>query len=392
MKGPCVPILGSTLQGFLCKHMWGISAALASRLFQEFGEKEGFSKGLKCKDLTGPQVTRVARVLSQCTQFKPPDGACLSPAGEYNLRLGILKEIKPETTAGGEHLVATHSNKGKPGVHEGHAFVIEAGVSLGCTGTRLKEGINVHRFANRIPLLFEEGADVATQVAKKSIKWSTYKIDHKRDKVGVFVSIVSTKIPFKGTGKEYIGSDITEIRAEVKKCLQNCCNQLKQKLIKRNEAKGRKERRKNLTRYAPDASRALFGILDRMRKRAAEEGPASGAGAGGRGSKRQRTAAAAAASDGEGDDTTAGPMVHPQYTALRQRTLQRMDREEVSSETLRTKLVSAVDKGEVEAEEALTKAGKGAIIDAFFLVPLPKVPRPVDLKHPTCFLRLVGSE
>lgn len=27
--------------------------------------------------------------------------------------------------------------------------------------------------------------------------WSSYKVDHKRDKIGVFVSTVSTKIPFK---------------------------------------------------------------------------------------------------------------------------------------------------------------------------------------------------
>lgn len=37
-----------------------------------------------------------------------------------------------------------------------------------------------------------------------------------QDKVGVFVSIVSTKIPFKGTGKEYIGDDISEIATAVK--------------------------------------------------------------------------------------------------------------------------------------------------------------------------------
>lgn len=37
-----------------------------------------------------------------------------------------------------------------------------------------------------------------------------------QDKIGVFVSIVSTKIPFKGTGKEYIGDDITEIATAVK--------------------------------------------------------------------------------------------------------------------------------------------------------------------------------
>jgi hypothetical protein len=41
----------------------------------------------------------------------------------------------------------------------------------------------VHRFANRIPLLFEAGSDVATRVANKKIKWGSYKIDAKKDKV-----------------------------------------------------------------------------------------------------------------------------------------------------------------------------------------------------------------
>lgn len=49
-----------------------------------------------------------------------------------------------------------------------------------------------------------------------SHSWSSYKINQTQDKVGVFVSIVSTKIPFKGTGKEYIGDDITEIASAVK--------------------------------------------------------------------------------------------------------------------------------------------------------------------------------
>lgn len=49
-----------------------------------------------------------------------------------------------------------------------------------------------------------------------SFSWSGYKINQTQDKIGVFVSIVSTKIPFKGTGKEYIGDDITEIASAVK--------------------------------------------------------------------------------------------------------------------------------------------------------------------------------
>ena len=195
--------------------------------------------------------------------------------GEYNLRLGIVKELQPE-------LVATH--QGDARVLEGHAFVVEAAVSVG--GRDIKPGINVYRFANRIPLLFEVrartgpcrasrlvaaqvmgmpsfaaglirglaraamapaapfvtmclwkgwlqcfdydprsnliaaedtggvtlhmcmrqgGSDVITKTALKRINWGNYKIAQNTDKVGVFVSIVSTRIPYKGAGKEYIG-------------------------------------------------------------------------------------------------------------------------------------------------------------------------------------------
>ena len=52
-------------------------------------------------------------------------------------------------------MVATH--QGTVGVHEGHAFVVEAAVSVG--GRNIKPGLNIHRFANRIPLLFEVGGE-----------------------------------------------------------------------------------------------------------------------------------------------------------------------------------------------------------------------------------------
>jgi DNA topoisomerase-6 subunit B len=40
----------------------------------------------------------------------------------------------------------------------------------------------------------------------KRINWANYKINQTTDRIGVFVSIVSTHIPFKGAGKEYIGA------------------------------------------------------------------------------------------------------------------------------------------------------------------------------------------
>jgi DNA topoisomerase VI subunit B len=66
-------------------------------------------------------VVRIHQLLRQ-VHFDDADGDCLSPAGEYNLRLGIMKELRP-------NMVATY-NAGV-GVFEGNPFVVEAGVSLG---------------------------------------------------------------------------------------------------------------------------------------------------------------------------------------------------------------------------------------------------------------------
>ncbi len=60
----------------------------------------------------------------------------------------------------------------------------------------VKSGLNVYRYANRIPLLFEPSSDVIFKTASE-LKWAAYKINKNEDKIGVFVSIVSTKIPFK---------------------------------------------------------------------------------------------------------------------------------------------------------------------------------------------------
>ena len=61
----------------------------------------------------------------------------------------------------------------------------------------------------------------ATQVRQR-LNWTTYKIDKNNDKIGVFVSIVSTKIPFKGTSKEYIGDENAEIAEAVDKAIKQC--------------------------------------------------------------------------------------------------------------------------------------------------------------------------
>ncbi|EYU46311.1 hypothetical protein ABFS82_04G054600 [Erythranthe guttata] len=235
---------------FLQHEFVNVGKSHAERLIGEMGTD--FSPKMAVKSLTSQQIVRIHQLFRQA-KFDDPSGDCLSPAGEYNLRLGIIKELHPD-------MVATYS--GSAQVFEGHPFIVEAGLSLG--GKDVKQGLNIFRFANRIPLLFEQGADVVTRTAAKRINWNNYKINQTQDKIGVFVSIVSTKIPFKGTGKEYIGDDISEIASAVKTAIQQCCSQLKSKIVKRIQAREQQERKRSLNKYIPNATTAIYDILKEM--------------------------------------------------------------------------------------------------------------------------------
>ncbi|CAM9558982.1 unnamed protein product [Laminaria digitata] len=279
------------LVGFLVKELSSIDRSLAERIITELGA--GFKPKMHPTELTVKMVSRLTQMLKDVKRFKPPDGGCLSPAGEYNLRC------------------------------------------------RVKEGVNVYRFANRIPLLFEAGSDVVTRVASKRINWSSYKVDHKRDKIGVFVSTVSTKIPFKGTSKEYIGDDTEEIKKAVKHALQQCCLQLKSHLVRRNALRDQRERKKVLTKYIPDVSRAVFGLLSAMQKRARD----------GEKEKGEAKKARGAGSGGFTASNANGPKL---------RIMASMESKELTEKTLAAGLSAAVEQHDAEAvKEEITTVGRG---------------------------------
>ncbi|GAV69075.1 HATPase_c domain-containing protein/Topo-VIb_trans domain-containing protein, partial [Cephalotus follicularis] len=323
---------------FLQHEFVNMGKSLAERLIGEMGPE--FSPKMAVKSLTSQQIVRIHQLFRQA-KFDDPSGDCLSPAGEYNLRLGIIKELHPE-------MVATYS--GSAQVFEGHPFIVEAGVSVG--GKDVKQGLNIFRFANRIPLLFEQGGDVVTRTALKRINWSSYKINQTQDKIGVFVSIVSTKIPFKGTGKEYIGDDIKEIASAVKSAIQQCCIQLKSKIVKKLQAREQQERKRNLSRYIPDATNALYDVLKEMAQQHA--------------SKKKR------------------------YEEQDADLLQKVSARLITKETLREKLAQHVEQ--VDYEMALEYATQSGVSEepreAIYLQALDAKRRFIDLHSPVFVFRL----
>ena len=364
-----------TMLKFLTTDLSAVGQSVAKRLLEQL-EDDGFYDDMPPSSVSDRQITRLVQLLRTSDAFKPPDGSCLSPLGEYNLNLGIRKVVEPDVVA---------TARDKAGAYEGHPFIVEAAVSIG--GKNAREGITVYRFANRIPLLFEGGSDVATRVANNKIKWSSYKIDHKRDKIGVFVSIVSTKVPFKGTGKEYIGDDITELQLSVKRALQSCCQQLRSHLTKRNAIRDQKERKNRLTKYVPDISRSLFGILDGMQKRKIEEAESIAGGATASPRKLQRKRA-----------RLADPIVDTEGAFVKG-VLEKVDREEITTETIGQHLVEAVeaqcdlDDGKAGASEHGNAAGGGKgsrnggglgeVSQPLYLVPIFELPKDVEpIHHP----------
>lgn len=329
-----------SLENFLCKDFDCMSKELARRLLSELKEDP-----LDPPSSLGRERALQLHQLLHSVKIPAPRGAHLSPAGEYNLRLGVMKELRPD-------LVATYSGDFR--AIEGHAFHVEAAVSLG--GREIKAGINVFRFANRIPLLFESGSDVATKTALIRVPWSTYKINPQTDKIGVFVSIVSTKIPFKGAGKEYVADDVDELRSSVRSAILGCCAQLKLKIARQQAQRALKDRKKVLVKYIPSASEAIFRVLEAMTDERA------------RGPKRRRLEA----EHGVLEKVEAGEVTAAQLASKLEEHVERMDAENALEFQMQQGLAerASVDAFLVPRAEHLHRYGPDVHGAAFVFRPL----------------------
>jgi DNA topoisomerase-6 subunit B len=116
--------------------------------------------------------------------------------------------------------------------------IVECGIAYGGDIPSFK----LYRFANKIPLLYDEGSDVAREVVseveinkmgitKKEAKEQFANVEVKSDRavellpLHVFFHICSTKIPYKTAGKESIASE-----GELKKYMKYCLSELYRKV------------------------------------------------------------------------------------------------------------------------------------------------------------------
>ncbi len=174
-----------------------------------------------------------------------PPTDCLSPISEELIRKGLQKEYDVD-------FIATTTRDAS--VHTGNPFVVETGIAYG--GSLSKEDkIDILRFANRVPLLYQQG-DCACTHAVERINWRNYDLNQPggtgipQGPAVVLVHVASTNVPFTSESKEAI-ADISEIVDEIELAVRDVARGLKNYLVKQKLLAKRKEKEEIIEKVLP---------------------------------------------------------------------------------------------------------------------------------------------
>ncbi len=216
-----------TLAEFLAKDLQGVSPRAA----REVLASAGLLAGTKPGTISGGDQERLLDAL-RAAPLVAPSSDCLSPIGALLIKRGlrnVLGELRPEFFA--------PPVSRPPKVRGGFPFMVEVGMVYG-GGLPADETIQLLRFANRVPLLFQQGACAITN-AVAGMDWRRYGLDQKggtglpTGPLVLLVHVASTKVPFTSEAKEAVAED-PEIDREITLALQAAARHLRAHLSRRS--------------------------------------------------------------------------------------------------------------------------------------------------------------
>ncbi|PAV12088.1 DNA topoisomerase VI subunit B [Methanosarcina spelaei] len=185
-----------------------------------------------------------------------PPTDCLSPIGEELIYRGLEKETNVD-------FIATSTRK--PAVYSGNPFVVEVGLAYGGNLPK-EEKISIMRFANRVPLLYQQGGCVTTH-AVEDIKWKQYGLNQPGGGVPVgpailLIHVASINVPFTSESKDAI-ADIPVIKEEIDLAIKDVARKLKHYLSKQSNLKKRREKEIIITKVLPKMAVKVANILEK---------------------------------------------------------------------------------------------------------------------------------
>jgi len=265
--GILLKMLHDTKSHWLSGFLSGDFSRVSPRVADEICRTSGLEPRMKPRNIMGADAERLYKAI-QATKIMAPPTNCLSPIGEKAILTGLYKQIKADF-----YTAVTRP----PAVYRGNPFVIEAGLAFGkgpaaapvaVESAPLAEGehkeadaelARVMRFANRVPLLYQQAACVTFQAVLET-SWRNYGVAQSRGALPagpmvIFVHMASVWVPFTSESKEAI-ADYDEIRKEIKLAMQECGRRLGIFLKRQSQAKHEYHRRNIFELYIAEVAEA----------------------------------------------------------------------------------------------------------------------------------------
>ena len=229
---------------FMQKHFHRVGKKTAG----EFLKTAGIPKKRKPSSLRPDEIVRLVQQMKSFNDFLPPDASCLSPLGEDLLKAGVLKELEPEFVA---------VRRRRPSTYSGHPFIVEVAIAYGGK-VPAKDDILLYRFANKIPLVYDESGDVCWRIVR-SINWRRYNASPSMP-FAVLIHVCSTKIPYKTVGKEML-ADQPEVSKEILNGIREVARQLRRYMSRRERVQRQVRRLSVFSRFLPKIAEFSAGLV-----------------------------------------------------------------------------------------------------------------------------------
>ncbi|MBR7152992.1 MAG: DNA topoisomerase VI subunit B [Candidatus Methanomethylophilaceae archaeon] len=233
---------------------------ITDRIAKEILEKSKVNGDKKPEKITREDAIAILDAI-KTTKIMAPPTDCLSPIGDNLIKKGlmhVLDGLRPEYYA----TPVTRS----PKAVNGNPFVVEAGIVYG--GDITSEGqVQILRFANRVPLLYQQGACAITK-AISEMDWRRYGLEQRGGKgipfgpAIILVHVASTKVPFTSEGKEAVAG-FPELQSEIGLALRLCARNLKSHLNKMERKKKTHAKFEIVQEILPDMAKKAADHLGR---------------------------------------------------------------------------------------------------------------------------------
>jgi len=199
--------------------------------------------------LTDDELSRLTEAMKKFEDFRPPSADALSVIGSDLIELSLKKIFNPEFVG---------ALTRKPKAYQGHPFIVEVGIAYGGQIQPSQEPL-VLRYANKIPLIYDEKSDVIWKVVEE-VDWKRYGVEGDQMPLVVMVHLCSTKVPYKSAGKESI-AEVEEIEKEIKYGIMEVARNLRLFISQKKKEEETKKRMLTYLKYIPEVARSLSVFL-----------------------------------------------------------------------------------------------------------------------------------